>query len=139
MVKVLDFKLIRYINLFSRVTRVRCKHCFLYNNMIVFAVLRGFIPQAIGQGNKNLRKLSELTRKKIKIVALPKGKEDIENFVSMIISPVKFKSIEIRNDEAVITASLQNKASLIGRGKCRLNEMQNVLEQYFGIKKLRIK
>jgi len=139
MVRVLDFKLIRYANLFNRITRVRSNHCFLYNNMIVFVVPRSFIPQAIGQDNKNLKRLSEITKKRIKIVAIPRGKEDIENFVSMIVSPVKFRSIEIKNDEAVITATLQNRAALIGRGKCRLEEMQDILGQYFGIRKVRVK
>ena len=139
MVKVLDFKLIRYSNLFNRVTRVRSNHCFLYNNMIIFVVPRKFIPQAIGFDNKNLKTLNELTKKRIKIVAVPNGREDIESFVSMITSPVKFKGIEIKENEAIITATLQNRASLIGRGKCRLNEMEGILGQYFGIRKVRVK
>ena len=57
----------------------------------------------------------------------------------MITYPVKFRGIELKDNEAIINASSQSKASLIGRGKVRLNEMQNILEQYFGIKKLRIK
>ena len=60
--KVLDLKFIRYANLFNKVTRIRSKHCFEYNNSIV-----------------------------------------------------------------------------IGRGKVRLEEMQNILGQYFGIRKVRIK
>jgi transcription antitermination factor NusA-like protein len=107
--------------------------------MIVFAVPRSFVMQAIGKDNSNLRRLSEIIRKKIKIVAIPSGVEDVENFVSVIISPVKFKDIEIKDNEAVISASMQSRASLIGRGKVRLEEMQNILGQYFGVKKLRIK
>jgi hypothetical protein len=34
---------------------------------------------------------------------------------------------------------MQNKAALIGRGKIRLLEMQNILGQYFGVRKVRIK
>ena len=56
-----------------------------------------------------------------------------------IIYPVKFKSIEIRDNETIINATSQSKASLIGRGKIRLLEMQGILEQYFGMRKLRIK
>ena len=36
MVKVFDMQFIRYINLFSKVTRVSAKHCFNYNNGLVF-------------------------------------------------------------------------------------------------------
>ena len=139
MVKTLDMQFIRYANLFSKITRIRTNHCFEYNNMIVFAVPRKFVGMAIGPDNSNLRRLSEILKKKIKIVAIPNGKEDIENFVSVIVSPVKFKAIEIKNDIVTINAAIQSRASLIGRNKVKLNEMQNILGQYFGIKKLLIR
>ena len=87
----------------------------------------------------NLKRLSEVMRKKVKIVAIPCGREDIENFVSIITYPVKFKAIEIKDNDAIINASNQSKASLIGRNRVRLNEMTNVLGQYFGIKKVMIR
>jgi len=122
--------------MFSRVTRIRTNHCFEYNNAIVFAVPRRLVSRAIGPSNQNLRRLSEIFRKKVKIVAIPHGRADIENFVSIITYPVRFKAIEIKENDAVISATNQNKACLIGREKRRLNEMQNVLGQYFGIKKV---
>jgi len=139
MVKTLDMKFIRYANLFNQVTRIRTKHCFEYNNTIIFAVPRKFIMMSIGPNNINLEKLNRIIGKRIKIVAIPSGIEDIENFVSMITKPVRFKGIEIKNNEAVISAAIQSKASLIGKNKIRLKEMENILEQYFGIKKVRIK
>ncbi|MBR9706013.1 hypothetical protein GOV14_03195 [Candidatus Pacearchaeota archaeon] len=139
MTKTLDMRFIRYANLFGRVTRIRTNHCFEYNNTIVFAVPRKFVMRAIGKDNSNLKQLNDLIRKKIKIVAIPQGREDIENFVSVITRPVKFKGIEIKDDDAIITATTQSKASLIGRGKVRMEEMQKILQQYFAIKKLRFK
>ena len=138
MVKVLDMQFIRYANLFEKVTRIRTNHCFPYNNMIVFAVPRQFISKAIGQDNQNLRRLNELIRKRIKIIAIPQGIEDIENFISVLTNPVKFKGVEVKDNEVIISAITQSRASLIGRGKCRLEEMEKILQQYFGIKKLRI-
>ena len=55
MVKVLDMKLIRYANLFNKVTRIRTNHCFIYNNTIVFAVPRPLVAKAIGPDNQNLK------------------------------------------------------------------------------------
>ena len=130
---------IRYANLFSKMTKIRANHCFEYNNTIFFAVPRKLVSKAIGQNNIYLKRLSEIIGKKIKIVAVPKGREDIENFVFVLTYPVRFKAIEIINDMAVITAAQQNKASLIGRGKIRLAEMEKILAQYFGVRKLRIK
>jgi len=139
MIKTLNMQFIRYVNLFSRVTRIRTNHCFEYNNAIVFAVPRPLVSRALGPNNQNLKRLSEVMRKKVKIVAIPCGREDIENFVSIITYPVKFKAIEIKDNDAIINASNQSKASLIGRNRVRLNEMTNVLGQYFGIKKVMIK
>ena len=139
MVKVLSMQFIRYVNLFSKITRIRTNHCFEYNNAIVFAVPRNLVSRALGQNNENLRRLNEVLGRRVKIVAIPHGREDIENFVSIITYPVKFKAIEIKDDNAVISAGSQSKAILIGRNKCRLNEMQNVLSQYFGVKKVLIR
>lgn len=139
MIKVLDMRFMRYINLFYRVTNIKIRHCFEYNNTIIFVAPRNLVQRAIGINNENLMKLSDIIGKRIKIVALPNGKEDIRNFVSIIVKPVRFKSIEIQNDEVIINAGAQSKASLIGRGKIRLEEMENILGQYFGIRKVRIK
>ena len=139
MVKTLDMQFIRYANLFSKITRIRTNHCFEYNNNIIFVVPRKLVLKAIGKGNKNLETLNKIIGKRIKIVATPEGIESIENFVSIIVKPARFKGIEIKNREAIITSNIQSKASLIGRGKVRLREMENILEQYFDIKKVRVK
>ena len=67
MVKVLNMQLIRYANIFSKVARMRSNHCFIYNNTIIFAVPRKLVARAIGKDNANLKKLNEITKKKIKI------------------------------------------------------------------------
>jgi len=139
MVKILDMQFIRYANIFYNVTKIKTKHCFEYNNTIIFAVPRKLVIKAIGENSRNLQKLSKIIGKKTKIVPIPKGKEDIKNFIYLITKPAKLKDIEIKNDEVIINANMQNKASLIGKGKIRLNEMENILGQYFGIRKVRMR
>jgi NusA-like KH domain protein len=139
MTKVLDMQFIRYANIFDKVTNIRTNHCFEYNNNIIFAVPRVFVMRAIGMDNCNLKRLSDIIGKRVKIVAIPNGKEDMESFISVVTHPVKFKAVEIKEGEVIINASSQSKASLIGRDKRRLKEMENIIEQYFGIKRLRIK
>ena len=56
----------------------------------------------------------------------------------MIVSPVKFNTLEMKNNEVTISAGREGKARLIGRGRIRQKELQNILEQYFGIKVLNI-
>ncbi len=137
MMKKLDMQFIRYANLFEKITNVRTKHCFSYNEGIVFIVSKELVSRALGQDNRNLKKVSEILRKRIKIVGLPSGEQDIENFVATIIYPNKIRSVELKDGEATINAGL-SKAMLIGRGKKRLEEMQDILGQYFNVKKLKI-
>jgi len=139
MVKVLDMQFIRYANLFSKITRLTTNHCFEYNHTIIFVVPRKLVMKAIGYNNINLKNLSDVIGKKVKVIATPSGIEDLFGFVSIITYPIKFKAIEIRDGEAIITANIQSKASLIGKEKARLLEMENILGQYFGIRKVRIK
>lgn len=128
--KTLNMQFIRYLNLFERVTGVRTRSCFPYNNMIIFAVRRREISKAIGEQGRNVRSISETINKRIKIVALPLDERDAARFIADIVSPVTFKNLEI-NDEIVINAGSQSKAALIGRNKARLKEMQSVAKEYF--------
>lgn len=139
MTKVLDMQFIRYSNIFYNVTRIRAKHAFEYNHTIVFVVPKHLVMRSIGENNRNLEQLSGIIGKKIKIVADPRGINDMKNFVAVITKPVRFNSIEIIDDEVIINAGNQSKASLIGRDKARLLEMENIIEQYFGFRKIRIK
>jgi len=138
MARTLDMKFIRYLNLFERVTKVRTQHCFFYNFTIVFLVPRSQVARAIGEGGRNIKKLSQILEKKVKIISIPLGKEDMHRFVLDIIYPVRFKNIEVKDNGVLISAGMQSRASLIGRNKRRLNEMREILDQYFGIKEIRI-
>jgi NusA-like KH domain protein len=138
MARTLDMRLIRYINLFKKVTGMRAEHCFSYNNIIIFVVTGDKMSRAIGENGKNVKKLSEILGKKVKIIASPKGRENIEEFISAIVHPVKFKNLDLQEDKVIINASKQSKASLIGRNKTRLNEMKNILGEYFGISEIKM-
>lgn len=137
MKQTIDMKFIRYLNLFEKTTGVRCKNCFFYNNFLIFSIPRGLISRAIGSEGKNVKKLANILNKRIKIVALPDNLEDTEKFISEIIKPVQFKTLEITQDEIIISASRQTKASLIGRNKVRLEELKKIIEDFFD-KRLRL-
>ena len=122
-------RFIRYLNLFEKITRVTTKNCFEYNNAIVFAVHPSLVSRAIGEHGNNVKEMSELLGKKIKVISLPfRG---IENFIADIVSPIKFKSIEISGREIIINAGKQSKAALIGRNRIRLEELNNIAKEYF--------
>jgi len=140
MAGTIDMQLMRYINLFARTTRVQTTRVFVYNNQIVFAVPRVKVSLAIGKGAINVKKLSGILRKKIKIVAMPSvdSSERIGKFIEDVVSPIEFNGIEFSNGGVVINAGRNSKAALIGRNRQREKELADVLRNFFGIGKLRI-
>ena len=132
MVNTIDMQDMRYLNLFGKITRVYTRFCFMYNEAIVFCVPKPLLPKALGENAKNIRKMNEILRKRIKIVAKPKGIQDAKSFIESIVNPVTFKDLEIKDDEVILTAGSQSKAALIGRNKRRFLEMQKVIKDFFG-------
>jgi len=142
--KTFDMQLMRYMNLFSGVARVSAKHCFIYNNTVVFVVPGAFVQRAIGKDNANLKRLSEIVGKRIRVLAEPFGMKDLTHFVSVLVSPIIFEKLDVSENEAkekeavITTGGREAKAMLIGRGRARETELKSILDQYFGIKHLRI-
>jgi NusA-like KH domain protein len=130
--KTIDMQGMRYLNLFGRITRVNTRFCFMYNENIIFCVPRNLISKAVGEKGKNIRQISEILRKRVKVIPQPRGIRDIKNFIEAIINPVMFKDLEVKENEIILTAGSQNKAALIGRNKRRLLEMQNIIKDFFG-------
>jgi transcription antitermination factor NusA-like protein len=100
--------------------------------MLMFCVPKSKIPQALGKNGENLKKISEIVKKRIRILPQPRGIEDIEQFIKAIINPVTFNNLEMKEDEIIINAGQQNKAALLGRNKRRLAEMQRIIKDFFG-------
>lgn len=131
MTNILDMQDLRYLNLFARITGVDTRYFFEYNNMLVFCVPRRLIKKALGQNAENLKKMSGITGKRIRVVAQPEGIEDVRGFIEMIISPITFNGLEVTPDEVIVNAGKMNKAMLIGREKRRLNEMKKIVKSFF--------
>tara|TARA_Y100000310_G_C20377817_1_gene666583 strand:+ start:185 stop:610 length:426 start_codon:yes stop_codon:yes gene_type:complete len=140
MVSTIDMQLMRYINLFSRISKVHTTKVFVYNNVIVFAVPKPLVSKAVGKDGANVKKLGETLRRKIKVISIAneESKEDIERFVSDVVSPVTFNKIEFKDGGVVVSAGRQSKAALIGRGRVREKELSEVLRNFFKIKGVRI-
>lgn len=131
MANTIDMQSLRYLNLFGRITRVSTRFCFKYNEAIFFCVPKRFLSKAVGENGENVKKISGILRRKIKVIPKPSSVADVNSFIQMIVSPVTFKKIEVSDKEIVLTAGSQSKAALIGRNKRRLLEMQKVIMDFF--------
>lgn len=136
--KTIAMQFIQYMNFFEKMIGLRTGHCFCYNDIIFFVVNPSFVARAVGENGLNVKRLATKLRRRVRIIASPDGIKDAEKFVSFIIYPIKFKRFSIDRDEACIIANRQSKAMIIGRNKTRLAELENILKEYFGIKKLRV-
>jgi len=131
MASTLDMGDLRYLNLFSKITRINTRHFFQYNNILFFCVPKNLISKALGRNAENLKKISGILKKRIRIIAKPFSIKDAKQFIEKIISPITFQNFEIKNNEIIITAGRMNKAALIGRDKRRLLEMQKIVKTFF--------
>jgi len=130
MVNTIDMQEIRYLNLFERIMKVRTRFCFRYNEAIVFCVPKPLVSKSIGENGRNIKQMSEILGKRIRVVAAPRGIEDAGFFIRSIVNPLTLRGVEIRGDEIIVTGG-SNKAALIGRNKRRLLEMQKIVKDFF--------
>jgi transcription antitermination factor NusA-like protein len=131
MVNTLNMRDLRYLNLFEKITGVRTRYCFEYNNAIIFSVPGNLISKCLGPDARNIHRMNEILRKRIKVIPLPRNIGDTRAFIEAVTSPVTFKGIDISPNEIVLTAGMQSKAALIGRNKRRLIEMQKIVKDFF--------
>ncbi len=133
MTRTIDMQDIMYLNLFSKITQVSADFCFKYNNNLMFCVDKRDLNRALGREGENLKKLSEKMNKRIRIIAKPRGIEEARSFISLVISPVQFKDLQITNNEIIVhSGGKQIKATLLGRNKIRYEEMKKVVKGFFG-------
>ena len=129
---IIDMQTMRYINLLDRASSVKTKRCFIYNNTIFFAVPKDLVSKAIGPAAFNVKRIQENLGKKVRIIEEPQGLKDAMSFLKDIISPNRFKLLEVKENCFIITAgNNQNKAILMGRNKRRLEELQKIVHDIY--------
>jgi transcription antitermination factor NusA-like protein len=128
--KTINMQDMRYLNLFRRISGVSTRHVLQYNQMLIFCVPKNLVLKAVGERGANLKKISNILGKRIKVIPIPKKIEHAKPFIEAIVSPVEFKELEIKENEIILTAG-RNKAALLGRNKRRLLEMQKIIKDFF--------
>tara|TARA_Y100000310_G_scaffold339954_1_gene434263 strand:+ start:26392 stop:26802 length:411 start_codon:yes stop_codon:yes gene_type:complete len=126
----LDLKTIGLITTFEKITRSHVKNVLLDKvNQVVFIVNEGEAGKAIGKGGVNIKKLSFLLKKKIRVIEF---NPDMKEFIKNCIAPLKVDAIQIEEKKVVLRAkSRQIRAQIIGRDKTNLKELNQLLKKYF--------
>lgn len=129
---MISMQTMRYINLFSRITGVKTRSCFFYNNFVIYVVPGRMMKKALGERAINVKKIQEVLGKRIKIVREAAGVSEAERFVGDIVSPLEFKDLKIKDGKFVLTAGMLGKAALIGRHRQRETELSLITSNIFG-------
>jgi NusA-like KH domain protein len=137
MSNTINMQVMRYINLFERISRVSTTNCFVYNNTIVFAVPKKLVSRAIGKDAENVRRVREILGKKARVIQ-ERDINELDKFIADIVEPAEINGVSIENDVVVVNANRQNKASLIGRERAREKELQEILKSFYNLDKLKI-
>lgn len=117
------------MSLFSKLTRVDAKDCFLTDSGFIFVVKEGLAGMAVGKAGSNIKKLEKITKKKVKVVEYS---ADPCKFVANLIFPIRPKDIVKEDDKIkIIAGDFQSRARLIGRNKKNLNQLLNIFNKYF--------
>jgi hypothetical protein len=131
MANVIEMEDLMHLKLFESVTKISTRYTFIYNNILFFCVPKIQLSKAIGKDAVNVKRISSISKKRVKVLALPKADNEIKKFIQSIVSPIEFSELEIKPNEIILTAGMQNKASLLGREKRRLKEMEKIIKDYF--------
>ena len=121
--------LLKIMFLFEKITRTRLKDCFIDNNQLLTFVVPSFqIGKAVGKNAVNVKKLENLLKRKIKIVAF---NPSAVLFIKNLIYPITAE-VEKQNNVIIIKASdMKSRAFLIGRNQVNLKNNLKITKKYF--------
>ncbi len=131
MAVTLTAELIGYINTLENLSRAKVKDAFIdKNGILVFIVDHGEIGKAIGKGGINIRRLSGLLKKKVKLIEF---NENVLEFVKNCIQPLQASITSEENTITLESPDTTVKAKLIGRDKQNLIALKELVNRYFKV------
>lgn len=127
----------KFMSLFENLTQAELKDCFVdKNDNVVYVVKENQIAKAIGKHGSNVKRLSEVLNRKIKIVEF---NSNLLQFIRNMIHPLDIR--EITQDGPIVTIvgnDVKTKGLLIGRGAQNLRSLESVVKRYFQIDEIKI-
>ena len=125
-----DVEGLKLISFFGKLTKVHPKDFFSddFNNLI-FVVPSDKIGLAVGKGGANVKKLKDLSKKNVRVIAFD---EDAVAFVRNVIRPVKVSDAVLTDNIIVLTSEdTKSRGVLIGRNAANLRNIESIVKRFF--------
>ena len=107
----IDLKIIGYINTFEKITKIHPIEFKENKNQFVFIVKESQAKKAVGKGGINIKKLSNLFNKRIKVVEYS---TDPEKFFLNLIHPIIVETMElVENNLLIRPDSIEDKSRVL--------------------------
>ncbi|HLD05820.1 MAG TPA: NusA-like transcription termination signal-binding factor [Candidatus Nanoarchaeia archaeon] len=131
-----DTQLIQTMALFERLTGAETRDCFQYPDRLVFVVNPGQMGKALGKHKMHPRKLEQMFKKKVQIVEYA---DTLKGFIRNLIQPLTVDDIEEGKEEVVLKVKdTKTKGYLIGIRAQNLKRLQETVQQYYPINKIKV-
>ncbi len=123
-------ELLKIMALFETITRTSLKDCFLDETKLLTFVVNDFeIGKAIGKNASNVKRLENMLKRKIKIVAFNSSPVQ---FVKNLIYPLTDVEVEQQGNTILIKGhDTKTKGFLIGRDQSNIKNNINIIKKYF--------
>ena len=132
-----DAKTLALMSYFESQTRCRVRECFTDMNGILNFIINDKVYKAIGKNSANLKKIESKLRKKIKITEYS---EDIIQFTSNLLKPLKTKEITYDPElkKITITPEPESRGYIIGRAAQNLKNYESIIRRHFPLEKIEV-
>ncbi len=127
---VYDQNLLKIMELFESITKVKLKDCFVDSNgRLTFIVPEGEIMKALGKDLSNLKKIESLMDRKVKVIEFS---DNLLQFIKNIFYPNKIVDIKQEGSIVVITGGdVRSKGLMIGAKAKNLRNAEFIVRKYF--------
>ncbi len=129
----LDKETFRIMGLFQRITHVTPKDAFEYEDYYMFIVGIGTIKKCLGRDNRNIKKLSDILKKKIKLI---EHSTILSKFIKNVLFPSKILDVENKAGDVYVYININQKKTINAKS---LNMLRFVTKRYFDINNIYLK
>ncbi|HDM23242.1 MAG TPA: NusA-like transcription termination signal-binding factor [Methanomicrobia archaeon] len=130
---------IKCIGLFESLTGAKIIDCIMEDDKLVFVVDGKDVGLAIGKRGTNIKKMSELSGKKIEIIEYS---DSPEQFIRNMLRSVKIRSVQIteKNNKKIATIDIakEDKGLVIGKSGKNIKRIKSLLNRHHNIMDVQI-